>query len=297
MESTISVLFPHELSARTAEVELHKRQRAELQANEAANRSEARRRLYSRIVSILERLRGSVTDELEQQQRAGAESPIENNNTSANTTTRVGTATQAQPEAASAGTQTAGPLEEDRGAAPGPRLGGPGGPPEGFDAPAAALARTLDNFMSSAMSSNAWQEGPPLLTLVGEHFCQFLCYVWVVVLVLVLVHQSPHWCGHQCSSWLHGQPPHTHNPRTHTQVFTIGRDGEDTPNESPAAPRRIPPHMLSSWRSAMAQNRARRGEAQGAQNPPRRSARLRNRRLPPGVPPFEEDAGDEGGEQ
>lgn len=185
MESTIGMLFPDKLSARTAEVELHKRQRAELQATEAASRNEARRRLYGRIVSILERLRGSVnnaTDELQQQQQGHAAGAAADGN-NADT---VGTATQAQPEAASAGTQTAGAQDDDDDAAPMPRLpfGGnnPAGQGDGLDAPAAALARTLDNFMSSAMSSSAWQEGPPLLTLVRG--CGGLGKYAVVVVVV-----------------------------------------------------------------------------------------------------------------
>lgn len=132
MEATISVLFPDKLTTRVAEVELHKRQHAEVQAQRDAQHAHALRRLYGRIMSLISTLRPTGPE-------------------------------RSQSGGVTAGAATAEPVD---GAASEGDAANNTGDDEGDPMDAATLARTLDSFMNTAVSSNAWQDGPPLLTLV-----------------------------------------------------------------------------------------------------------------------------------
>lgn len=132
MENTISVLFPEKLGVRVAEVELHKQQHAELQALRDAQHAQALRRLYSRIVDMISSLRSAAPTDAPPADSAAAAAP-------------------ASQEPPTDGNASGANAHDDI---------------DGDAMDATSLARTLDSFMNTAVSANAWQDGPPLLTLV-----------------------------------------------------------------------------------------------------------------------------------
>lgn len=140
MEATINVLFPEKLVARAAEVELHKRQHAELQAVRDAQHLRNMRGLYSRILSLIERVHATRPERSQSRGAAPGGAPGG----------ALGPASQDAPGQGAA-SEANMPDEDDDGEDP-------------MDA--SSLARTLDSFMNTSMSANALQDGGPVLTLV-----------------------------------------------------------------------------------------------------------------------------------